>query len=209
MYLLSFVVVECFVNIPSRTHRQLVGNTPRATTAYGSTSLPYVSSALATAFAFWFTASSFRDIFPQLNYTMPQWIGIITTLFGLVATVFALGTLFRVASNRQEAKVPVLMWLLLTALPVLYYLGGSLLKKLDPSGKSSTLLIIAWVGVALKYASSTISPMRKGHPHTIELIEFVLAFYFFILHLGTAVLYLWASYNSVGTNRPQWTDYLG
>jgi hypothetical protein len=210
MYLLSFILVECFVNIPSRTPRPLVGNTPRATTAYDSTSLPYVSSALATAFTMWFTASSLRDIFPQLNYTMPQWIGIVTTLFGLVATVFALGTLFCVASNRQDAKVPILMWLLLTTLPVLYYLGGSWLKKLDPSGKCSTLLIIAWVGVALKYASSTISPMRtNGHPHTIELLEFVLTFYFVILNLGTAVLYLWASYSSVGTNRPQWTDYLG
>ena len=210
MYLLSFVVVECFVNIPLRTARQDVGNTPRATAAYGSTSLPYVSSALATAFAFWFTASSFRDAFPQLKYTMPQWIGIITTLFGFVATFFALGTLFWVASSRQVATVPVLIWLLLTGLPVLYYLGGSLLKKLDPSGKCSTLLIMAWVSVALKYASSTIAPMRtNGHPRTIKLIEFVLTLYFFILNLGTAVLYFWASYSSVGTNRPQWTDYLG
>jgi hypothetical protein len=69
---------------------------------------------------------------------------------------------------------------------------------------------MVWGSIGLLYAIETTKVVRQpGKDEQRKKVEQVTAWYFFLLHLITALLYYLFSYDAAGTTKPAWTEYLG
>ena len=192
---------DATVNIPE----------PNPVRPYGVTSLPYVSTSVATGFMIFFTSTAFRKIFDKENrYTLAEWFGIVSLSVGSIGTLPTAVYGLAHSTRLRESVGTLLLWLAVTGISFALCLGG---QVLEPSEKSSnitlSLLITGWGGLVTTFASAASYPVVRKERKVGKRIEAAFGWYFFICNLVTAVLYYGSCYSSEGTGKPSWTDNLG
>jgi hypothetical protein len=220
MYLASFVVVELLVVWP-RLPDSLTEKREKTIKASGALSLCYISCALAVAFLLWFSATALRDILGEPNHTLPKHLGLAS--FALSSLLVALGyvTCMHGCQSIRDALEPSFLLVLFLGIPWIYYavepqlslrVSQPLTIQLVSAG-----LLVGWAAVGVLFATAVTAPTRKaaqeGEATQAAKVrryqEKVAAWYFMILHVVTAILYLMYSYDPAGTFRPPWTECLG
>lgn len=223
LYLASFITVELLTIWPRGDEFERAINDPAEREApiksSGSLSLPYISVALAVVFLSFFGASFIRDAFNQSHGSLLRHLGTVTFFSWILAFLFAYGMCI-IDGKRADKVVPTTFLVPVLGIPWLYYgLGPRMAAAIDKPLLVQVLFLVlgvVWVAVGVKYASAVTRLIRKKADNQDEssasrrvLIEKFLAWYFVLLHLLTAVLYLRFSYDPVGTSAPSWTKWLG
>jgi hypothetical protein len=224
MYLASFVIVELLIVMHRPVNNNAVQARETPIASSGLLSLSYNSVALAVAFTVYFGASAFMHRFDEPYSTLPKYLGLYSGGAWVLPFLFALGFCFVDTTTNEfwrDVLLPVPLLALGLGLSGVYYtLGPKILeaiqRQLDAQATSAALCL-AWVVVALPYATSVFAGIRRRGANAVQdpqadrhrrFIEKSLAWYFLFCHLVTAVLYLCYSYDSTGTFAPRWTDPL-
>jgi hypothetical protein len=222
LYLASFVIVELLVVWPRGVVLRAVNddnnNREKAIKSSGSLSLAYISIALAVAFLSFFGASAVRDMVEGPHGTLLRHLGLVTSASWSMALLFAYAMCIYDSAKWLDAIRPTLLLVLVLGVPWVYYALGPRITAAVASPvlaqTVSAALAIAWLVVGVKYASTVTGKIRSTaaeDPRMAthrEYIEKVLAWYFMLLHIVTAVLYLCFSYDPSATSRPNWTRFL-
>jgi len=224
MYLASFVIVEILVVRPRAWKLGAIDqpggdNREKRIKSSGSLSLPYVSVALAVAFMSRFGASALRDALDEPHTALLKHLGLVTFGSWTLALVFCYVMCAIDRVSWRDILLPTVLLAPMLGIPWVYYtLGPRIAAAIDRPllvQVVSAGLAIAWVTVGLTYASTVTSGIRhtaKDQPRVEKhrrYIEKVLAWYFMLLHLVTAIMYLRYSYDPTGTSKPKWSEYLG
>lgn len=216
MYLGSFLKMELLVMWPRTWVVQLsaADNTEKPVRPFGSTSLPSSSIALAVAFALWFMAAAFQNMFGgNIKFTLPQWTGIVTLFFGAGALLAGFVTSATLKRRPHDKAGPFVVLIIVVGLSATFDLIGSLsgTHKLPPvwSNTISACLTAVWAAGAVKYGNIATDAIREAGTLAKRRVEKVLGWYFFGLQLLAAGLYYCFCYDSEGTSRPSWTERLG
>ncbi|KUJ14922.1 uncharacterized protein LY89DRAFT_686518 [Mollisia scopiformis] len=177
------------------------------------TIIPYGSIAVAVAFMLWFASVAARDIFGHPHHTLPQWAaGVIGTL-GAGLAIPALGYSFRHCKTWRQVRGSAALLLFVLGSPVGFYFTGQIIPATIPIiwiQVVAAALAAVWVSIALLYASQATRTVRaRGKERQRKKVEQVTAWYFFLLHFSTALLFYLFSYDPQGTSTPRWTQCLG
>lgn len=220
LYLASFVIVELLVIWPRGAVVQAANATNRekAIKSSGSLSLTYISIALAIAFLSFFGASAVRDMVEGPHGALLRYLGLLTSASWSIAFLFAYAMCIYDSARWLDTVQPTLLLVLVLGVPWIYYALGSqmaaAIAKPLLTQTVSAALAIAWLSVGVKYASNVTGNIRRTAEQDPRVavhrryIEKVLAWYFMLLHIVTAVLYLCLTYDPSETSRPDWTRFL-
>jgi hypothetical protein len=207
LYLASFLVIEALVVWPVARMDDIkdVDKTKSALTEHASV-------ALAVVFMLWFASTAARDIFGQPHHTLPQWSAVVIASMGTVLALAALGYSCRHARTWGDVRVPMFLLIFVLGAPVGFYFTGRIVPETTPVVLVQVIcamLSAVWGGIALLYASQITEVIRRdGKERQRKKVEQITAWYFFFLHLITALLYFLYSYDAAGTTKPAWTEYL-
>jgi hypothetical protein len=208
LYLGSFLIIEALVVWPV-SKMKAIPDTEKSDSPVET----YTSVAVAVAFMLWFTSVAFKDVLGQPHHTLPQWSAIVIGTLGTIMAVPALGYSFRHAPSCRTLMRAAALLLLVLGAPVGFYFVGHAFRDNAPLilvQVVCAILSVVWGSIALIYAVETTRTIRRtGMEEQRKKVEQVTAWYFFLLHLMTGLLYYIFSYNASNTVRPAWTECLG
>lgn len=208
LYLGSFLVIEALVVWPAAEMRNI-----KDTKRSGSPVVTYSSIALAVAFMLWFASVACVDILGQPHHTLPQWSAIVIGSLGTILALPALGYSSRHTRKWREVRASSGLLILVLGTPIGFYFAGRTFRDNAPLilvQLICALLSVVWGSIGLVYAIQTTKVLKEpDKDHQRKKVEQVSAWYFFLLHLITALLYFLFSYDATDTAKPAWTKYLG
>jgi hypothetical protein len=209
LYLASFVITEILVVWPAAYMAEI----KKSDDTHSGILIPYTSVAAAVAFMLWFASAAFRDIFGEPQHALLQWSAKVIGSMGAGLAIPALGYAFRHCRVWTEIRSSAALLIIVLGSPVGFYFTGQMIPPSIPLvwlQVFGAMVAAVWVGVALVYASATTSLFRQAeNVRQRKKVEQVTAWYFFLLHIATALLFFLFSYDSAETNKPWWTEYLG
>ncbi|OAG17542.1 hypothetical protein CC77DRAFT_1023058 [Alternaria alternata] len=206
-YLMSFLIIEMLVVWP-------VANKKAIKDAKQNISAERTSIALAVIFLLPFAAMACRDIVGWSDHTLLQWVGIVIGSLGFISAVPAMGYSYwhREPGTRSEIATSAVILVLVLGTPIGFYFTGRIIPESMPGIWVKVLcgvVAFVWGGIALLYGTKTTESVRRPKKEKQrKTVEQVGAWYFFLLHLVTSLLYYMFSYDPSGTIRPAWTEWL-
>ena len=221
LYLFAYITVELLTIWPRGEEftQAIAAEREDPIASSGALSLAYFSVALAVAFLSFLGAAFIKDATNGSHESLPQHLGTASFSSWTLALLFAYGMCVVDSKLSRKLLEPTLLLVPMLGIPWAYYaFGPQMAVGVDKQIIAQVLSVglgIAWVGVGVKYASAVTRTIRdkagkdKNSANRRILIEKFLAWYFVLLHLLTAVLYLRFSYDSNGTSVPRWTKWLG
>jgi hypothetical protein len=208
LYLGSFLIIEALVVWPAAKMENI-----KDIKGSESPSVTYTSVALAVAFMLWFASVACKDALGQPHHTLPQWSAIVIGTLGTILAMPALGYSLRHARTWKQLRASAVLLLLVVGAPIGFYFAGQHFQENTPHILVQIIcavLSMVWGSIGLLYAIETTKVVRQpGKDEQRKKVEQVTAWYFFLLHLITALLYYLFSYDAAGTTKPAWTEYLG
>lgn len=221
MYLISFATVELLILVPRRwVPTKDLASRRRGVRRFGATSMPYVGVAVGSAFCLYYLIHATKDIaFAHWSRDLSSGnaTGLVLGVSGAVAFTPPAIYSYRKCHHFEEV-LPAFAYLsAVLVLPWFYYLAFSspLLGSdtLTPTlwNVAVALMVAVWATLGLKFAATTFRfVVHDGRPTELSRpIEVGLGWYFLFLNLVTALLSYAYSYDSRGTYKPVWTEYLG
>lgn len=216
MYFGSFLISELLVVIPSRwivtAQVHTNGDGPRRS---GYSSMPYLSVTASVFFMLYFTVQASTSIFNFHGWRISpvQSIGMVLLSCGVFP--FVVSSLYShfLRTNRSERLQSNLLLLVITVVPG-FYLSSILKREVADLKEVYTNILIplmtgVWVLLSLAWASTTFKAVIGAGRGPTRRVEMFLAWYYFSLHLVSAILYYSFTYDPQGTNTPRWAAYLG
>lgn len=216
LYLASFLTIELLVTWYRPKIDDMIKSSERedSISSSGADSLSYISIAASVAFTLYFASVAARDAFGRPEESTLRWSGLVVPISGAAfcVPVYLYSVLER--TQFQQIILPGFLLILLIALPLFPYIIAPVIERgsLEIVWQDffTSLMVVAWTGICLKFASSTTRIVRAvDKEQARKRMEKGSGVFFLVLNAVTAILYYRFSYDPRGTRKASWTDYLG